>query len=81
MLLTGTHHRLGTRRIQHRDCTAERASRRPLTLPFLLQVDWMEERMPYYPPTVNDPEAYKFAIDVASRCVQRRTLTMYRGRH
>ncbi|KAI7846414.1 hypothetical protein COHA_000124 [Chlorella ohadii] len=31
------------------------------------EVDWMEERMPYYPPTVNDPEAYKFAIDVASR--------------
>lgn len=37
----------------------------------LAQVDWMEQRMPYYPPTVNDPEAYKFAIDVAGRWVER----------
>lgn len=37
----------------------------------LPQVDWMEQRMPYYPPTVNDPEAYKFAIDVAGRWVER----------
>lgn len=31
------------------------------------QVDWMEESMPYYPPTVNDAEAFKFAMDVAGR--------------
>jgi hypothetical protein len=32
------------------------------------EVDWMQEALPYYPPTVNDPEAYKFAADVATRC-------------
>lgn len=31
-------------------------------------VDWMQETMPYYPPTVNDAEVYKFAADVATRC-------------
>ncbi|KAL4444571.1 hypothetical protein ABPG77_002388 [Micractinium sp. CCAP 211/92] len=34
-----------------------------------VEVDWMEDRHPYYPPTRNDPEAYKFAMDVASRLV------------
>ncbi|PSC67739.1 IAA-amino acid hydrolase ILR1-like 3 [Micractinium conductrix] len=29
------------------------------------EVSWLEESMPYYPPTVNDGEAYKFAMDVA----------------
>ncbi len=33
-----------------------------------VQLDWMEDSMPYYPPTVNDPEAYKFAMEVAGRC-------------
>ena len=28
----------------------------------------MEDSMPHYPPTVNDPEAFKFAMDVAGRC-------------
>ena len=40
------------------------------SLPLLagpLQVSWLEESMPYYPPTVNDGEAYKFAMDVAGR--------------
>lgn len=32
------------------------------------EVDWMQEAMPYYPPTVNDAETYKFAADVATRC-------------
>lgn len=31
------------------------------------EVDWMQEALPYYPPTVNDPDAYKFAADVAAR--------------
>ena len=35
-----------------------------------VQVDWMEDKMPYYPPTVNDPQAFKFAMDVAGRWVQ-----------
>jgi IAA-amino acid hydrolase len=28
-------------------------------------VDWHEELKPYYPPTVNDPGAAAFAMDVA----------------
>ena len=30
-------------------------------------IDWMEHVFPYYPPTVNDPHAYRFAMDVADR--------------
>ena len=30
-------------------------------------VDWMQDALPYYPPTVNDAEAYRFAADVATR--------------
>lgn len=33
------------------------------------EVDWMQEVLPYYPPVVNDPEAYQFAMDVAARLV------------
>ncbi|GAB4817525.1 hypothetical protein N2152v2_004571 [Parachlorella kessleri] len=32
-------------------------------------VDWMQDALPYYPPTVNDAEAYRFAADVATRLV------------
>ncbi|KAI3426500.1 hypothetical protein D9Q98_008865 [Chlorella vulgaris] len=31
------------------------------------EVDWMQEEMPYYPPTVNDPATFQFAMDVAGR--------------
>lgn len=31
------------------------------------QVDWMQDQLPYYPPTVNNQETYKFAMGVASR--------------
>ncbi|KAL4436591.1 hypothetical protein ABPG75_003730 [Micractinium tetrahymenae] len=34
-----------------------------------VEVDWMQDKLPYYPPTQNDPHAYKFAMDVASRLV------------
>lgn len=32
-------------------------------------VDWMEEAHPYYPPTVNDPDAAAFAMGVAAELV------------
>lgn len=31
------------------------------------EVDWLEHEQPYYPPTVNDPEAFSFAADIGSR--------------
>ena len=36
----------------------------------------MQEALPYYPPTVNDPEAFKVAMDVAGRW---RTLQLLAG--
>ncbi len=31
------------------------------------EIDWLEDTEKYYPPTVNDKAAYKFAVEVGQR--------------
>lgn len=38
----------------------------------MAEVDWLEQIMPYYPPTENDPAATSFVKDVATRWAEGR---------
>lgn len=31
-------------------------------------IDWLDDHSPPYPPTLNDPEAFKFAMGVGTKC-------------
>ena len=31
------------------------------------EIDWVEDRQPYYPPLINDEAAYQFAVGVGQR--------------